>query len=187
MSEQDEVRRKLEEKLKGKIGAEVSKVEQVKVPEEPLKEKTPEEAAAEAKRIRAEKKARLAQVLTRGILSDKLRSVAKGGTPDGYVGKFVRDRNEDILRYQNLGWGFTYREEAPKGLHDAATGHIRIGDVVLMTIQREDHEILREIQSDRVKSALSKARKEYSSESNKEAQSGGAVPFDESVVFVNKR
>lgn len=151
-------------------------------PAEASKEPTPEEAA----QIRAAKKARLTQILHRGVLSDKLRSIVKAGTPEGYVGKFIRDRQEDIMRYSNLGWGFTYREDAPKGLHDAPTGHIRVGDVVLMTIRKEDHEILREIQADRVKASLSKARKEYASESQKEAQTGGAVPFDESVVFVNK-
>lgn len=182
MTTPDDVKRKLEEKAKA-MEAEAAAAASAGG----KKELTAEEAAVEAKRLRAEKKARLTQVLSRGILSDKLKGIARAATPEGYVGKFVRERQEDVMRYQNLGWGFTYREGAPRGLHDPATNYIRVGDVVLMTIQKDDHEILREIQADRVKSNLSKSRREYVSESQKEAQTGGAVPFDDSSIKIIKR
>lgn len=146
-------------------------------------ELTPAEAAAR----RATKKARMAQVLSRGVLSTKLQQLIDMVVPPGYIGKFVRDTPEDIMKYKNLNYDFNYREGDHKGLHGTGDGRIRVGDVVLMTIAKEDHEILREINSDRVMSNFTRARGEYVNRSIEEAEKfggRGAMPFDESEVRI---
>jgi len=148
------------------------------------KELTPEEAEVKARR--AEKKARYAQVLSRGILNEKLALAYKQSVPDGFVGKFIRDNEGDVVRYANLGYGFTYREGA-KGLNASPDGRVRAGDVVLMTISKEDLEILREIRIERVKYKVGEqGRQEYTREAEAAAEEGGPIPFDESSTTISR-
>lgn len=144
-------------------------------------EPTPEEAEA----IRAQKKKRVAQVLTRGVLNAKLDNVYHASVPSGRVGKFIRDDFESTIRYTNLGYSFEYNSEAVK-LHGSADGHIRVGDVVLMTISQEDREILREVKREGIKRKLGAGRKEYTDRAEQASREGsGTAPFDESVSNVN--
>lgn len=129
-----------------------------------FKLKTDEPTAADAEKIRREKKARIAQVLSRGVLGEKLKSIIREATPDGYAGKFVRHDAQDIIRAQNLGFVFNYRsgvDPVALGLHATPDGKIRVGDIVLMTITKEDQEILREVRTERMKAKLTKSKKEY--------------------------
>jgi hypothetical protein len=184
MSDQADLRKAGEDALKklredAKANAEVTSTE-------PRKDLTPEEAEIRASE-RATKKARYAQVLTRGILNEKLALAYNLSVPEGYAGKFVRDTEGDVIRYSNLGYGFTYREGA-KGLNASPDGRVRVGDVVLMTITREDIEILREIQSDRIKYKVGEqGRQEYTREAERAAEGGkGPVPFDESSTTISR-
>jgi len=146
---------------------------------------TPEEAQKRAE-TRAEKKARYAQVLTRGILNEKLAAAYRDSVPDGFVGKFVRNTEGDVIRYSNLGYGFTYRKGA-KGLNASPDGRVRVGDVVLMTVSKEDQEILREIRGERVKHKAGKqGRQEYTRDAEQAAQEGGPVSFDESRTVISR-
>ena len=140
-------------------------------------EKTPAEAAA----IRATKKARVAQILTRGILNEKIQSVFERAVPDGFTGKFVRDDGGDIVRYRNLMFGFTYNE----GCEDIQDpdGRIRIGDVVLMTITREDRAILSEVREQQIQHKLGKGKEEYELQMDRERDSS-VSPTDDSVEQV---
>ena len=140
-----------------------------------------EPSAAEAEDIRAQKKFRMAQVLTRGVLNAKLESVYNASVPTGCAGKFIRDDFESIIRYKNLGYTFEYSEGANK-LYGTPEGHIRVGDVVLMTISTEDLEILREVRAEATRKRLGAARKEYVQQT--EAQEG-MRPIDESISNVN--
>lgn len=144
-----------------------------------------EPTAADAVRIRQEKKARIAQVLSKGILGEKLKSIQQACTPDGYRSKFVRDKFEDIIRYQNLFFGFTYREGAGDGMggvHATADGRIRVGDLVLMTIRIEDHEILQEVRTERTKNKLTQARREY----HELSKQGDVAVIDESQTAIER-
>lgn len=119
------------------------------------KEMTPDEAVE----LRNQKKARIAQILQRGILNEKLQRVFDSAVPDGFTGKFVRDTDGDIIRYDNLMFGFTYKENV-EHLQDP-DGRIRVGDVVLMTILKDDRAILREVRIQQIQHKLGASKAEY--------------------------
>lgn len=153
---------------------------EVEVKEEP----TPELALE----TRAQKKARIAQVFTRGVVNSKLQAVYEVAVPEDRVGKFIRDTEEDIIRYRNLGFEFVYKKGAATRVdaHGTADGRIRIGDVVLVTISKEDHGILKELKHEQVLKKLDYGKEEFMTLSGKEAESGGAVPFDESQRVIGQ-
>ncbi len=139
-----------------------------------------------AEQLKAQKKARVAQVLQRGILNSKLQAVYEACVPKGRKGKYIRDDGESVIRYGNLFYTFEYTEGAVKR-YGSPDGRIRVGsDLVLMTISQEDREILREVKQDRIMKNLGKGRKEYTTKADQAAREGGApVPFDESTSNVN--
>jgi hypothetical protein len=141
------------------------------------KEPTPEEALS-----RSQRKQKVAQVLQRGILNDKLERVGKENTPENWGWKLVYDDDEEILRHLNLGFVFEYRKGAKT---DTADGRIRVGDLVLMTINPEDRALLKEVRADRVQEKLGAARQEYNRTAN-EKGAKGVAPFDESDTVVKK-
>lgn len=143
------------------------------------KEPTPEEVEA----TREEKKARLTQVLSRGILNQKLQNLYDACVPEGRAGKYILDSDDEKIRYSNLGFTFEYSKEAKE--HVGPDGKVRIGDVVLMTISLEDREILKEVKMDRTKENLGLGRREYN-EKAQEAAVGGPVPFDESHLEIKR-
>lgn len=140
---------------------------------------SPEEAA----RIAEEKIARVTQVLSKGILNEKLASIIERSVPKGRIGKFVRDSEEDIIRYQNLGYTFEVNAGA-RGLHGTGDGRIRVGDLVLMTISQEDREILNIVRNRAIQQKLSAGRKEYTRPAERAAEASGISIFDESQTTI---
>lgn len=144
-------------------------------------EPSPEQVAATFE----QKVAKMTQVLNRGILNDRLADIVKKATPKGRHGKPVRDREEDIIRYQNLGYTFDVNPDV-KGMHGTADGRIRIGDLVIMTISEEDYQVLQQVNKNRVKRFTGgEARREYMSVSVNQ-QAAGIVPVDESFTTIGK-
>ena len=151
--------------------------EEVKI--EPTSIEDPEPTPEEAEAIVAQKKARLAQVMTRGITNEKLKLAYDKYVPDGFGGKFVRDSEGDIIRYTNLGFGFEYKEEIEAtGVHGRADGRCAIGDVVLMTITKEDLALLKEVKKEKMLRNIGAGKDEYKRRSEKHADEGGPSPID---------
>lgn len=149
--------------------------------------KAAEKTAAEAAKIaREERRAHFAQVLVRGVLNTRLQLILDESVPEGRFGKFVRDDKADVIRAENLGFTFEYKEGAV-GVHGDSTGRIRAGDCVLMTISEEDAEIHRELRRELVKRKFGEARREYMSRAEEAAEEGGAAPFDSSQTIIDKR
>ena len=145
-------------------------------------EPTPEEA----EKVREGKKARIAQIMSRGILNDRLQSVYNAAVPDDRRGKFIRDDPGDIVRYSNLGFTFDYVEGAT-GMHGTPDDRIRVGDVVLMTISLEDRAILHEVRLDGIKKKLGASRIEYEGLVASALERGQGVPgFDEGHTIVQE-
>lgn len=144
----------------------------------------PEPSPEEAEEIRAQKKARIAQIMSRGILNERLQSVYDAGVPESRHGKFVRDDQGSIVRYSNLGYTFEYNEDS-LGEHATADNRIRVGDVVLMTISKDDHEILKEVRLDGIKKKLGASRREYKDQVARgmDAETGVAGFDDSSTVI----
>jgi len=154
--------------LKEQLGAREPQPEQPKAPEQVLKEMTPEEAEA----IAQQKRARVAQVLTRGILNDKMQRIFDKCIQEGWGGKFVRDTDEDIVRHENLGFTFVYAEGA-KTVTLNALGRVVVGDLVLMTISPEDRAILKQVKAEGVRRKLGSARSEYKRQTEQHAEREG--------------
>ena len=139
----------------------------------------PEPTPEEAEEIRAQKKARIAQVMSKGMLNEKLKSVFDAFVPEGYSGKFVRYSEESVIRYQNLGFGFTYSKEVDKdSVHGSAEGFVKVGDVILMTITLEDLSILHEVKMETIQRNLNKGREEYKRLAEEHVERGGPKPID---------
>jgi hypothetical protein len=141
-------------------------------------EPTPEEAAA----LREQKIARIAQVLDRGVLNDKLQEILRSCVPKGRRGKFVRDSEGDVMRYQNLNYTFDVVKGAT-GLHATGDNRVRVGDLVLMTISEEDYSILEEIRRRTIRKKIGIGKQEYINLASRNSE-GGVVPFDESHTTI---
>lgn len=102
-------------------------------------EMTPEEAAT------LERRARLAQLLDRGVTAHKLDVEY---LPHELFGTWVRDLPDDITRYRALG--FEIETEHVKGEgHGQGDNREVVGDLVLMTTSRQNYEDIRSVQDDR--------------------------------------
>ena len=101
-----------------------------------------EELAVPESRI--DRKARLARILERGIIADRL---AVELPPDKY-GEWVSNDAVDIARLQALGFEID-TEYAPKiSLHSSGTKAGVIGDVIHMICSKENKDILEEIRKE---------------------------------------
>jgi hypothetical protein len=168
------------DKLRGKDLTDLTQEEVI--PSAPAPEPTPEEA----EEIALKKKARISQILSRGILNDKLEGIVDKCVPPGWGSKFVREDDQSIIRHKNLEFGFTYTEAASE-IADP-DGIIRVGDAILMTISPEDREILKAAKADQVQRKLSEGRREYKRRAQEAAAQGrleGSV-IDESQQVIHK-
>lgn len=106
---------------------------------------------------RAKKKVRLAQVLSRGMVSDRL--VVKNPDPKKHY-EWARNTETDIDRYRSLG--FEVEMEKGSGLHGTGDGRRIVGDAILMSCSKENFEILEELKAERhvVRRGLN-AKKDY--------------------------
>lgn len=90
---------------------------------------------------RSELKARLAQVLSRSIVEDRLLVPL----PDDLHGEWVPDDEVEIARKQALGFEFNTTHGIGNKLHDDGTGRIKVGDLVHMTIPKIQKEVIDEL------------------------------------------
>lgn len=134
-------------------------------------------AAIEAKtpaEDRAAKKARLATVLERGIVGDRLQV----DLPPDLHGEWVRNDPLEINRLQAVGFEVDNKFATSRSLHNDGTGASIVGDVVFMTCSRETKEIIDEIRHDQFmrmnRPGKSKEEKEFVEAVH--AQTGGVIP-----------
>ena len=123
-----------------------------------LDELSPQEALKKAKTLE-EKKKFFVQVLSRGVVNDRLD--VKSKLPKGRKPLWIRDRDEDIQRILALGGRIEKSEDVGEaGLHGTGDNRIRVGDVILMSIAEEDYSLLQDIKSDWTQNRLTAARRE---------------------------
>lgn len=92
-------------------------------------------SAAEATKLRAEKKARFVRVLERGFTIDRLTVEL----PDHLYGEWVPDDQRE--RWETLGFVDGTEFAAKRGLHEKG----RIADCTFMIQPKEDHELYEEV------------------------------------------
>lgn len=112
---------------------------------------------------RSEKKARLATILDRGMVGDRLHVEL----PDDKYGEWVPNDKVEIYRMQSLGFEVDKEYAKRRALHNDGTEGISIvGDVIFMTCDRDTKDIMEEIKRenyDRVNSLKgAKEEKDYS-------------------------
>lgn len=133
---------------------------------------------------RAQRKARMAQVLDRGIVSDRLNvDLSEQGLHPEWVHK------DDVVKKRALGFKIVDKELLPgRSLHDTGDSHITVGDVVLMACDLETKEIIDEIRKEKYdkihapKGGKQKEEREFESQVDKTSS-----PIVESTVRTAKK
>jgi hypothetical protein len=133
-------------------------------------DQSPAEAQLKAEEL-AKKKARIAQVLSQGVVGHALE-LQERDTERRYV--YVRENDADISRYNALG----YRVETGhgEGMHGTGDGKRRVGDTILMSCAKEDYELICEVQQDRNRKKLNSPVKEYKARAEAAAKARQAAP-----------
>lgn len=138
-------------------------VHSARLPSDKPKEMTPEQAEKKAAMIK-EKKARIAQVLYRGITNEKLSgliSVAKEKDSSRHY-CFIRDEIDEIVRLQPIGFQVERAERLGiEGLHGTGDGRIRVGDVIMMSCPLEDYELIQEVERESLEKKLNQGKRDY--------------------------
>ena len=117
---------------------------------------TKDSTVAEAEK-RAKKKAKLAQVRSRGMVSDRL--VVKDADPKMHY-EWCRNTETDIDRYRSIGFEVEMGKGA--GLHGKGDGRKIVGDAILVACSMENFEILEELKAEKHARKLRvSAKKDY--------------------------
>lgn len=99
----------------------------------------------DVKKLRAEKKAKFARILERGVLVDRLAIAL----PPTIHGEWVNRDPTEVARLEQLGFRID-TEYAPKHrLHDQGTNEAVVGDTVHMICDMDTYQILEEIRRDK--------------------------------------
>lgn len=123
----------------------------------------------------AKKKARIAQILSTGLTAQMLRIKHKDPSKR-YC--YIRNRDVDIERYQALGYVLDTDQPKKENVHKTGDDRKVVGDTVLMSIGREDFELIEEVKSEMVerRHASNPAQVEYMKQAEKAAARGEAAP-----------
>lgn len=99
----------------------------------------------EIRRVRAERKAKLAQVLERGQVADRLEVPL----PEDVYGEWVVNDKAEIHRMEVLGFTVDKTYAKKRALHDEGDDRSIVGDVVFMTCDRETHDLIEEVRREK--------------------------------------
>jgi hypothetical protein len=105
-----------------------------------------QEVTAEQEEVlsRDQKKARLAQVLDRGLTADRLHVPL----PSGIHGEWVPNDQSAIYEKEALGFKIDTEYAPKRALHSKGDGKSIVGDVVYMICDKENKEIIDEIRNE---------------------------------------
>jgi len=128
---------------------------------------------------RAQKKIRLASVLDRGIVGDRL----KVDLPDNLHGEWIFNDQTEIMRMEALGFTVDTEYAPKRALHSKGTGASYVGDVVFMTCEKETKDLIDEIKREQYtrlnrKGKTQKEEKDF----NKMTEREGLDPIGEGSV-----
>lgn len=128
--------------------------QQQAIDEEPRVDKKPEEVMT-----LAEKKARLAQLLKRGMVADRLE--VRNPNPSK-VYEWIRETDQDIERHLALGFLIELEDGTEMNrLHGTGDNVIRIGDVILMSTSKEHYELIEQVKAEKKARKSTLGKEEY--------------------------
>lgn len=93
---------------------------------------------------KAEMRKRVAHILERGMLYDRLNV----NLPDDTIGQWVPDEQVDIARMKALGFVEDTTYATSNSLHTDGTGRAKIGDTIFMVAPKEVGEIIEEVRKE---------------------------------------
>lgn len=124
-----------------------------------------------AKAAELEERARIAEILSMGLVTDMIR-VKEPDPKKRYA--WVRENDADIQKFQALG--YSIETEEGKGEHATGDNRRRVGDVVLMSVPRERYELIESVRSEQKRKRLTSPVKEYKERAAAAAARGEAAP-----------
>lgn len=130
---------------------------------------------------REQKKVRLATVLDRGIIHDRLAVQL----PKDKYGEWVRADPLEIDRMRTLGFMVDEQYSTKRAIHSDGSSGNRVGDVIFMICDRENKELIDEVRRERSEASNKsprEAREEREFAAKTRADTGGDIPtFSEST------
>lgn len=129
------------------------------------------EAATRQQEIIEEKKERIAQVLSQGVVGHAL---VDHKTEEGRRYVYVRENDADISRFTALGYRVETGQE--KGMHGTGDGKRRIGDTILMSTDLDTYSLIEEVKTDRNLKKMNSPVKEYKERAAEAAARREAAP-----------
>lgn len=135
-----------------------------------------EDTVAElSKMTRAEKKARLAYVLDRGVIHDRLAVKL----PSNLHGEWIRNDPLEIHRMHMLGFRVDTEYAASRAINSDGTPGNQVGDVIFMICEKETKELIDEVRNEQTLRAnrdpkAGKEEKEFAAQTH--AATGGEIP-----------
>lgn len=124
---------------------------------EPESESRPDLSPAEAEAKAEKELAKILQVLSRGLINDELANVDVG--KDRFP-VWVRDRDIDIQKYKALGYRLENDDEG-KSIHPTGDNRRRLGDVVLMSIEKDRRNLIEKAKQKRLEQKLDAGKRYY--------------------------
>ncbi len=117
-------------------------------------DKTPEEAVS-----LSERKAKLAQVLQRGMIADRLK--VKNPDPDK-VYEWIREEDTEMDRHLALGFVLELEDGSTQNrLHGTGDNRCRVGDVILMSTSVENYDLIQQVRMDQKAKKSTLGKEEY--------------------------
>jgi hypothetical protein len=135
----------------------------------PPENETPEERAIRL----GEKKARLAEILTRGVVNDMLTV----NLPPEYKGEWVRADAMQVRAMQSMGFWLDNEFADKRVIHGDGTSGNRVGDVVFMVTSAENYDIIQQIKREQAAANEYKGlRAEVEFQNATKRATGGDIP-----------
>jgi hypothetical protein len=132
---------------------------------------------------RKTRKARLARVLERGIVADRLIV----NLPTNLYGEWVSDDPVSIARMEAMGFQIDKEFAPSRSLHSTGEKMGKVGDVVFMTCAREDKELIDEIRQEQYDRKHKRGKQREETESAAQIRKEGLSTFVESREHVARR
>lgn len=109
-------------------------------------EVSPEALERIKKAEKGELRAKLAAILDRGIVEDRL----KVELPEGMYGEWVRNDPLEIRRLQSLGFKIDDTYAKNRGIHSDGSDSAIVGDVIYMIVDKEVKDVIDDIRHEQI-------------------------------------
>lgn len=142
----------------------------------------PEGEPLSAAEIEDEAKRRevIAQLLTRGVVNDRLdvkRHLGRNEYDPSLHYEWIRETDQDIERARSLGFHVvTSEQDDSKDRHGTADNRVRLGDVILMACPKEHKALIEEVKDEKKRERRDAEKREYLNKAERGEQAGTAAP-----------